>query len=85
LLRWYRRLIAKQNDCSKARTAGRPKTASETEQLIMQMARENPRWGHTRIRGALHNPGHEVGRNTIKRFLLEDGIDPARFRCEAPI
>ena len=44
------------------------------------MARDNPRWGYSRIRGALHNLGHEIGRNTIKRILLENGIDPAPLR-----
>ena len=42
------------------------------------MARDNPRWGYTRIRGALHNLGHEIARNTIKRILLENGFDPIR-------
>ena len=42
------------------------------------MARENPRWGYTRIRGALFNLGHEIGRNTIKRILIENGLDPIR-------
>ena len=27
------------------------------------MARENPRWGYTRIRGALYNLGYEIARN----------------------
>ena len=80
LLRWYRRLIAKKYDGSKARKVGRPKVAAEIEQLIIQMARDNPRWGYTRIRGALYNLGHEIGRNTIKRVLLENGIDPAPLR-----
>jgi transposase InsO family protein len=44
------------------------------------MARENPRWGYTRIRGALDNLGHEIGRNTIQRILLENGFDPIRRR-----
>jgi transposase InsO family protein len=44
------------------------------------MARDNPRWGYTRIRGALRNLGHEIGRNTIKRILLENGFDPAPLR-----
>jgi hypothetical protein len=44
------------------------------------MARENPRWGYTRIRGALYNVGHEIGRNTIKRILLEHGFDPIRTK-----
>ena len=42
------------------------------------MARDNPRWGYTRIRGALHDLGHEIARNTIKRILLENGFDPIR-------
>jgi putative transposase len=78
LLRWHRQLIARKYDGSKARRPGRPKTGLEIERLIIQVARENPRWGYTRIRGALFNVGHEVGRNTIKRILLENGFDPIR-------
>ena len=44
------------------------------------MARENPSWGYTRIRGALSNIGHEVGRNTIARILQDHGITPAPRR-----
>jgi putative transposase len=46
------------------------------------MAREHPRWGCTRLRGALRNLGHEIGRNTIKRILSEQGIDPAPLRSK---
>jgi len=80
LLRWHRRLIAKKYDGSTSRTAGRPKTAVEIEQLIIRMAGDNPCWGYTRIRGALRNLGHEIGRNTIKRILLDNGFDPAPHR-----
>jgi hypothetical protein len=80
LLRWHRQLIAKKYDGSKTRRPGRPKTAVEIEKLIVRMARENPRWGYTRIRGALYNLGHEIGRNTIKRILLDNGFDPMRKR-----
>ncbi|MDA0824436.1 MAG: hypothetical protein O3C28_18730 [Proteobacteria bacterium] len=44
------------------------------------MAWSNPSWGYARIRGALYNLGHEVGRNTIKRILLDNGLDPAPLR-----
>jgi len=40
----------------------------------------NGGWGYTRIRGALSNLGHDIGRNTIKRILLEAGMDPAPVR-----
>ena len=44
------------------------------------MALENPRWGYTRIRGALANMGHDISRNTVKRILLDHGIAPAPER-----
>ena len=78
LLRWHRQLIARKYDGSKTRRPGRPKTAIEIEKLVVRMAHENPRWGYTRIRGALYNLGHELGRNTSKRILPEYGLDPAR-------
>jgi transposase InsO family protein len=80
LLRWYRTLIAKKYDGSAVRRPGRPKTADEIERLILRMARSNHSWGYTRIRGALYNLGHEIGRNTIKRILLDNGFDPAPLR-----
>ena len=80
LLRWYRTLIAQTYDGSAVRRPGRPKTADEIEKLIVRMARDNPGWGYTRIRGALYNLGHDIGRNTIKRILLDNGIDPAPLR-----
>jgi hypothetical protein len=48
--------------------------------LIVQMALENPSWGYTRIRGALANLGHQVGRGTIANILNENGIEPAPER-----
>ena len=47
--------------------------------LVVRMARENV-WGYTRLKGALKNLGHKIWRNTIKRILLENGIDPAPER-----
>ena len=35
--------------------------------LLVRMAMEDPSWGYTRLRGALKNIGHELGRSTIKR------------------
>ena len=53
LLRWHRQLITRKYDGSKRRSPGRPRTAAVIGELVRQMARENPRWGFTRIRGAL--------------------------------
>jgi hypothetical protein len=79
ILRWYRELIAKKYDGTSKRRRG-PDTASSLQRLVVQFATENPSWGYTRIRGALRNLGHEIGRNTIKRILAEHGLDPAPKR-----
>ena len=81
LLRWYRDLVAEKYDGSTKRGSGRPRVAGEIQDLVVRMAIENPRWGYTRIQGALSNLGFTVGRSTIRRILAENGIDPAGRRA----
>jgi len=81
LCRWHRKLIARKYDSSQIRRAGRPPVLRTIKELIVRMARENQGWGYTRIKGALNNLGHEVGRSTILRTLRENGVDPAPERC----
>ena len=84
LLRWYREPVATKYDgSSKKWSPGRPRIEGEIQRLIIRMALENPRWGYTRIRGALMNLWHEIGPNTIKRVLAENEIDPAGRRSMA--
>jgi transposase InsO family protein len=82
LLRWYRQLVARKYDGSSRRGAGRPRTAIDIVELVLRIAKDNPSWGYTRTAGALRNLGHEVGRTTIKRILLEAGMDPAPERSK---
>jgi len=76
LLRWYRSLVARKYDGSRRRGPGRPPTQAALARLVVRMASSNPGWGYTRIRGALRNLGHELGRSTIKRILADAGIEP---------
>ena len=80
VLRWYRELVAKKYDGSAKHGPGRTRTDAKIVTLILQMARENPGWGYTRIKSAPGNLGYKVGRNTIKRTLREHGIEPAPAR-----
>src|SRR5262245_13577958 len=48
ILRWYRTLVAKKYDDSKARRPGRPSTKDDIAALVVRMANENPTWGYTR-------------------------------------
>jgi transposase InsO family protein len=80
LLGWYRTLVAAKYDGSRRRRLGRPATASTLAALVSRMAADNPSWGYTRIRGALWNLGHDLGRNTIRRILVDAGLEPAPER-----
>jgi hypothetical protein len=80
ILRWYRHLIAKKYDGSKRRGPGRPRTQEDIAELVIMMAKSNPNWGYTRLRGAMRNLGHELCRSTIKRILKDAGIEPVPER-----
>jgi putative transposase len=47
LLTWHRRLV--QNKWTYPKTTGRPPIPEEIRELVQQLARQNPRWGHRRI------------------------------------
>jgi putative transposase len=79
LLRWHRQLIARKWTFTPKRP-GRPTVMNEISALILRMATENPRWGYTRIQGALKNLGHRVATNTVARVLKDNGIPPAPDR-----
>jgi putative transposase len=80
LLRWFRELIASKWNCSHRRGPRRPRAMTAITDLVVQIALENFSWGYTRIRGALDNLGHQVGRGTIANILKENGIEPAPER-----
>lgn len=82
ILRWYRRLVAQKYDGTARRGPGRPRVRTDIAELIVQMAAENPRWGYTRIQGALKHLDLCVGRSTIARVLAEHGLEPAPERSK---
>jgi putative transposase len=84
LLRWYRELVASKWNYSHRRGPGRPRLMKTIVDLVLQMALKNPTWGYARIRGALTNLGHQVGRGTIANILKDNGIEPAPERDAHP-
>jgi len=50
ILRWHPELVAAKWDYT-----GRPPASAEVIELVLRMARENPRWGYDRIQGSLAN------------------------------
>jgi putative transposase len=79
ILRWHRELIARKWTYP-SRRPGRPGILRDIRRLVVRMAHENPRWGYTRIQGALKNLGHRVARSTIATILRAHGIPPSAER-----
>jgi hypothetical protein len=81
ILGWYRKLVARKFDGSKARRGpGRPRIKRAVEQLIMRMASENWDWGYDRIAGALANLGYQISDQTVGNVLRRHGLPPAPER-----
>ena len=81
ILAWYRKLVARKFDGSKARQGpGRPRVRCEVEQLIVRMASENRDWGYDRIAGALANLGYLISDQTVGNVLRRYGLPTAPER-----
>jgi putative transposase len=80
ILAWFRQLAAKKYDSSKARGAGRPRKAGDIRALVLELARNNPGWGYTKLRDALRGLKMEIGRTTVANLLAEAGVEPAPER-----
>jgi hypothetical protein len=78
LLRWHRRLVAKQWTYS--RRVGRPPKSPELRDLVRRVARENPRWGYQRIVGELKGLGVKISATTVRTWLRAAGLGPAGKR-----
>jgi putative transposase len=80
LLRWHRRLVAGAWTYPHRRP-GRPALDEQVQQLIVRLARENPRWGYQRIKGELLRLDVRVSATAIRTVLRRHQIDPAPRRA----
>jgi putative transposase len=78
VLTWHRRLVARK--WTHPNHGGRPRLNDDLDDLIAQLASENPSWGYVRIQGELRKLGHHVSRASIQRLLRHRRIPPAPQR-----
>jgi putative transposase len=81
LLGWHRHLVRKRWTYA-GRRPGRPAVAEEIGELVLRLARENPRWGYQRIVGELAGVGVCVSATTVAKILRKAGVSPAGARTQ---
>jgi putative transposase len=79
LLRWHQALVRRKWRQTPGQR-GRPKLPAEVRELVVRLARENPRWGHRRICGELAKLGLRVSPTSIRRLLARGRLEPAPRR-----
>jgi putative transposase len=82
LLRWHRQLIARRWTYTHRRP-GRPPLERSLRERILRLARENPHWGYKRIVGELKGLGIAVSATSVRKVLLEAGLQPAPQRTRS--
>jgi Homeodomain-like domain len=81
ILGWHRKLVAQKFDGSDQRKAlGRPRISKEVEDLVVEMAKANRRWGYDRLAGVLAHLGYEISDQTVGNILKRRGLPTAPER-----
>jgi transposase InsO family protein len=79
LLRWHRELVRRRWTYAREPRVQRGLDPAVVE-LVLQLARENPRWGYLRICGECAKLGTKVSATSVRNVLRRHGLGPAPRR-----
>ena len=81
VLGWHRQVVRRKWAAfGRRRGPGRPGLDPELQTLILEMAKDNPKWGCVRIRGEMLKLGDVVSATAIRKLLRRNRIGPAPLR-----
>lgn len=81
----YLRRICEASNGVESRAVGRYRIQQSVRDLIHRIARENKGWGYRRIFGELKKLGISIGASTVRKVMVDDGIEPPPCeRAEGP-
>jgi putative transposase len=78
LMRWHRQLVRRH--WTQRPQPPRPGLPAETVDLVVRLARENPRWGYPRIVGECAKLGVKVSATSVRNILRRHRLGPAPRR-----
>jgi hypothetical protein len=80
LLRWHRELIRRRWTYPGGGRPGRRPLEPAVVELVLRLARENPRWGYLRIVGECRKLGVAVSATSVRTILRRHRLGPAPRR-----
>jgi len=80
VLGWHRELVRRKWTFPHKARGGRPRLTKEIEDLIVRMAKENPRWGYGKIQGELLKLKYTVSESAVRDVLKRRHIQPTPTR-----
>src|SRR4249919_3419472 len=83
VLRWHRELVARRWTYTHTGDDSRRLDPGVVE-VVLRLARENPRWGYVRIVGEARKLGIRVSATSVRRVLRRHGLGPVPRRAGGP-
>jgi hypothetical protein len=82
VLKWHRELVRYKWTFKRRPLLPHRATDPDLVDLLLRLARENPRWSYSRLHGELLKLGSQIGRSTVRDILKRQHIATAPERIK---